>query len=478
MTADGTNIKTLKIMKKLFYMISTVALMASFAACNKMEQGNDPVTDGPQVETPSADGTVTLNVLAAAPQTKVYMSGGHTLWVTGDVITVFAPDGYSVVSDAVAAAADAYNFTVTGWEAGKTPSIALAAGPLTYYSYYDEVAYTGGVIRAKLRPQQSLYHSNSFSKLANIAVGELDYDEETGAYSTTMRNLCGLIGVRVEGSNVKKIVISDVDGKPMTGEIDMHMTLEGEINVPIAEVVAEKGVSSVTLTASKATWNNKTEFFAAGAKVYACVLPGTYNLKIEAYGEDDALLNTLTATAPITIVRNQYRTIDVPVDTYKPADYLTITLDVSSNPFTTSLPDFKNEEKTGPDTYTSVEGNYEYVIESSTKYGLSGNYLRLTSTSGYCGYIKLPALPDYKLISVEVTGGNGTANKKSFSLFDVDPIAAEWGTPLASTPRIGVEETAKLEVPEPIVNTGYYIASQTNNAQFAKLVLTYMKVNE
>ena len=91
-------------MKKLFYMISTVALMASFASCNKMEQGNDPVTDGPQVETPSADGTVTLNVLAAAPQTKVYMSAGHTRWVKDDVITVFAPDGYSVVSDAVAAA--------------------------------------------------------------------------------------------------------------------------------------------------------------------------------------------------------------------------------------------------------------------------------------------------------------------------------------------------------------------------------------
>ena len=56
----------MKIMKKLFYMISAVALMASFASCNKIEQENAPV----------ADGTTTLTVSATVPQTKTYMNGG------------------------------------------------------------------------------------------------------------------------------------------------------------------------------------------------------------------------------------------------------------------------------------------------------------------------------------------------------------------------------------------------------------------
>ena len=52
-------------MKKLFYMISAVAIAASFASCNKVEQENNT-----PVVTPAVDGTTTLTISAAVPQTK------------------------------------------------------------------------------------------------------------------------------------------------------------------------------------------------------------------------------------------------------------------------------------------------------------------------------------------------------------------------------------------------------------------------
>ena len=50
-------------MKKLFYLITAAAMMASFTSCGKIDQENTQA-DGPVVETPSADGTTTLTILA------------------------------------------------------------------------------------------------------------------------------------------------------------------------------------------------------------------------------------------------------------------------------------------------------------------------------------------------------------------------------------------------------------------------------
>ena len=71
-------------MKKLFYMISAVALMASFASCNKIEQGNT------SAEAPSIDGTTTITVSATVPQTKTYISGNVVRWSADDVIAILA----------------------------------------------------------------------------------------------------------------------------------------------------------------------------------------------------------------------------------------------------------------------------------------------------------------------------------------------------------------------------------------------------
>ena len=92
-------------MKKLFYMISAVALMASFASCNKMEQGNTPT------ETPAADATTTITVSADVPQTKTNLNQGIVRWSKGDVIAVLAKGYDPVMSSEVDAASEKYNFT-------------------------------------------------------------------------------------------------------------------------------------------------------------------------------------------------------------------------------------------------------------------------------------------------------------------------------------------------------------------------------
>ena len=84
-------------MKKFFYMISTVAFMASFASCNKMEQGNAPA------EAPSIDGTTTITVSATVPQTKVLFMGkdqNKLRWTSGDLVTLFGENGSSLTSTA------------------------------------------------------------------------------------------------------------------------------------------------------------------------------------------------------------------------------------------------------------------------------------------------------------------------------------------------------------------------------------------
>lgn len=467
-------------------MISAVALMASFASCNKIEQENTS-TDNTPVETPVVGETTTLTVSAAIPDTKTYLNGGYVKWLGGDVITVFASDGTAKRSDAVTGSAAAtYDFTVTGWDAAKIPLYALAAGPESYYSSYEGVSYNNGVIRVKLLSEQILYHKNSFSKTVNISVGELT--EDSGVYRTVMRNLCGLIGFKVEGTNVKRVVISDADGKSLTGEIDMVMSQEGDVNVPtVKEVVEGEGVSSVTITAtSSENLNGKTGMIPAGSTVYACVLPGEYNLKIEAYGEGDVLLNTLTAKEPINIVRNQYSIIDVPVDTYKPSDYKTITI-LATSSFSPALPTSATKTK---ESYVLTVDGTEYPVtfyNPSKGFWKSGNNIRLCGSvtkgdeTGYPGYMTLPGIDGFSLTAVEITGGN-TSGSKTYVIYDKDPIDSEV-TDEKSLGSVTIAQTATetITLSESSAGVSYYLTvmglASDSNAQFSKLVLTYTKVN-
>lgn len=462
-------------MKKFFYMISTVAFMASFASCNKMEQGNTPA------EAPSIDGTTTITVSATVPQTKTYLKDGKTFWTKGDIVTLMGRDEASVVATATASAdgtQETSNFIFENWPVAATPEFLVFDGPLAY----DVENYGGnkvmapvlnedGTVTAEVRKHQEIVNRSNFSKYANLSIGKLE--GESSLYTAEMKNVCGLIKVRTTKEEpLEYIKIENLGESYITGVVKVDYN-NGEPRV--VEVL--NGSKEVKLTSKISDTNNKLP----ASIYYACVLPGTYTPKVimKPVGGDEV---ALTAKSSVTIERNKimdFGEIDninpeQPGTPDTPSATITITLNIASDPFNETLPS-KNDNKKGPDTYTTKEGGYEFVLcNTDDKYAKEGSNLRLTYTSGKIGYIKFPAIPDYKLISVEVTGGNGTSSKKPFHLFAGVPDS-QFDTAIATTGGISTEDVKTLQIEDPIVNNSYYLASKTNNAQFPNLVLTYSK---
>lgn len=474
-------------MKKFFYMISTVAFMASFASCNKMEQGNTPA------EAPSIDGTTTITVSATVPQTKVLFMGKdqQTLrWTSGDLVTLFGENGTALTSTAQTTATS-NSFTFAGWPVEDTPKYLVYNGPssneveegkLQSGNAVRPPVFEDGKFIMTVKGSQQITNDYSFGKNENLSIGALAIEED-GGYTTVMKNVCGVIKfsfANKENIQVKNVLIRNVDASaaPLVGMVKVDYN-NGE---PTAEVIEGTGKTEVLVKAKNYTENGYFE-----NKYYcACVLPGIYEpeivLNYDIEGLEPITLNAKDG-AKIEIKRNEifdFGTIDniklpeQPGTPDTPSATITITLNIASDPFNETLPS-KNDNKKGPDTYTTKEGGYEFVLcNTDDKYSKEGSNLRLTYTSGKIGYIKFPAIPDYRLISVEVTGGNGTTSKKPFHLFAGVPDSL-FDTAIATTGGISTEDVKTLRIEDPIVNHSYYLASKTNNAQFPKLVLNYSK---
>ena len=408
-------------MKKLFYLITAAAMMASFASCGKIDHGNAP-TEEPTIETPSTDGTTTLTISAHTPQLKTYLSGGSTKWVKGDLITVFAEDGTSAKSDAVSEAQDDYNFKFAGWTTGMTPKYALAVGPQSYYDLYT-VSYEDGLINATLRTSQVLYHTNSFSKLANIGVGEVVYAEGTG-YKTDMKNLCGLIKFQVEGKNVEKVKISELDGKSLTGEVQIGMDENG--NPEVQSVLNGRSYVEISATSSK-NLNENSGMLPHGADIYACVLPGEYRIKVESYAEGGELLNTLTlkAGSVMEVNRSEIATIGnenttIKVDTFKPTtegdegegevEDIVLTLDFASWPFIEEKVSSARKTDGDGDELTFTQDDVTYSVNVKNQLGgyyhTSGNLRCNNGVNEGDLLMTLPGIENYRLASAIVRVGN------------------------------------------------------------------------
>ena len=493
-------------MKKLFYILSVAALVLS---CGKMESGNTAPDNTAPDNTPAADGTTTLSV-SAGIETKTYWNNNQVKWVRDDILNVFAADGSSAFSDAFTGTASAtYDFTVAGWPADKTPVLALAAGPESYYKLdaAANVGYTDGILTAFLRNDQVLYQKGTFGKLSNLAVGEMKYDDETGVWSALMKNLCGLIRFQIEGDNVKKVVISDAGGKALVGEVQIEM-VDG---TPTVKAV-NKGLSAITISAiSSSSLNNQTGMLphlteSNNNYIYACVLPGEYNLVIEAYAADGALLNKLTAKEPTTITRNMYETIPLAVDTCKPSEgggdepvkpaaTKTLTIDFSESwPFT---PDKPSGKGTGDANITKTKTEYSFtsdgvtypitVFAPQTGFYNTGSALRFNGTGG--GYITSPAIEGFALSSVETTITNTSYSGKTMSIYtsgseqtgDDGSVTDVWfadNDKIADLMTPSDSQTVSVNLNGTSANTMYYLFTDDNHYQLGKLVLTYTEVTQ
>lgn len=457
-------------MKKLFYMISAVALMASFASCNKIEQENTPV----------ADGTTTLTVSATVPQTKTNLSNGIVRWSANDVIAVLAEGYESVMSSLVPSACETHDFSVQGWYPGVTPQYAAFTGPYTSdenYDPYKPVWNEDGTIRMTVRGTQPIFNEDSFSKTSNISVGVLTENE--GVYSTVLKNVCGLIKFTLT-KPTQYVAIEDVAGKPMAGKVNVSM-IDG---VPQAVPAADEGKIYLT---SKIKDSNET--LPAGT-YYAVVIPGTYTPKVTitpAEGEEIVL----TAKSSVEIKRNEYvdfGTIDKSVEDEPivPSETKTITLDFSAGwPLSPELAKYVKGE--GPQiaqktTYTLTQDDATYSFEvysTGAGYYNTGTALRL-SNSGTSGYITTPAIPGFKLTGADVTVTN-TSGTKNLTLSRKCTVSEGAITVSGKMELIDIDskttKTGATSFSETAENTSYYLYTASTNYQLGKLILTYTKVN-
>ena len=446
-------------------MISTVALMASFASCNKIEQGNTPA------ETPSVDGTTTLTVSATVPQTKTNLSvneNGESVvrWSAGDVIAVLAKGYDPVMSSEVDAASEEYNFTVNGWYADVTPEYATFTAPVTSYKYQIPVLNEDGTIQMNVRPDQPIYNQGSFSKLANISIGELV--EKEGVFSTQMKNVCGLLKFTLT-KPTQSVVFEDVNGNFMCGKVNVKM----ESGVPEASLV-EGSAGKITIT-SKVGKSGEILAHDGTRTYYAIVIPGTYTPKITITPvEGDPIV--LTAQEPINVKRNEYISLGeldkvVVEDDDETVETMNITVEMPY-PFKTNLPTSATKTK---DTYTLKDTDYTFVLYNPTDgYRLTNSTLRLSSGTA-SGYIQFPAVSGWTLVGFEITSGNGT-NKKDYYVYAQDPIeVTEGNTPIANF-SLNSDAPYSVALSDTSEGVGYFLESHDKNAQFTKLVLTYEKI--
>ena len=496
-------------MKKLFYMISAVALMASFASCNKMEQGNNPA------EAPSVDGTTTITVSATVPQTKVIFDGTNALkWSSGDMVTLFGENGTSQTSSAPETAATS-KFTFTDWPTSDTPKYLVYNGSLS-----DNVGegnlqngqsvrppvFENGKVTMTVRANQQITNNNSFGKHANLSIGALENGED-GGYTTVMKNVCGVIKFSfANNANLKvyNVLIRNVDQSqspaPMVGMVQVDYN-NGE---PTAEVIEGTGVTQVLV---KAKVTDEADFF--DNKSYcACVLPGTYEpeivLNYEIDGVEPVILKAKDG-AKIEIKRSEifdFGTIDnikVPDqpgtgegegdDPVDPTEPITLTLDFSTSwPFNETLEKGKHiQDQT---TYNLTQNGKTYSFDIFSVHGTggggfyyTGSALRLTNqdskNTGQAGYLSIPAIPDYKLTGIGITITN-TSGDKSATLYSGCTVSDG-----AITPSGQIGDAMKVtqngnkigswDITGTSVNTQYYLYTEAANYQLGKLVLTYTK---
>lgn len=480
-------------------MITTVAIAASFASCNKIEQDNNTTP----VETPAVDGTTTLTISATSPQTKTYLvdnadkTAKNTNWTKDDLVTLFGLEDKTVTATAkntTGSAAATLDFVFSGWPAAITPGYLVFDGPLAEQaednSVVSPIYNEDGTITATVRSLQVITNKGNMSKYANLSIGKVE--ESEGTYNTVMRNVCGLIKFELGGgetTSVEDVVIKDALGNPMTGLVKVDYN-EGQ---PVVVEVVEPA-DYVQVKANITNYNNK---MLEGA-YYACVLPGTYSPEITINHTDRSVTTLkMPENQTVTIERSQifdFTTIydptpetgeDDPVTPPAPTKTLTLTVDFSAWPFQEAAVTAKTTTDADGNDYTFVHDgeNYKFTIINTVLNGSCKGFYWRSATQGIQGNdnidkgvtgdfeVKFPAVADMKLTSVAVSVANAEANKKFIKILNT-------GRGTVVSDNVYLENSPKVfEIPEPVVNSSYSLTSGGKNIQLLGLILTYTPAN-
>ena len=241
-------------MRKLSFIAALVVAMTAVSCVQEM-----------QTETPAPEnnGAVTFEASFGAA-TKAVLEPGATeskvAWEAGDEVGVFAGEGNFLYKAENAG----YSTTLVTEEAG-----VPASGPYyAVYPYDADAAIAEGVITTSLPAVQTAV-SGSFTTHLSVAKAV----ENKFAF----KNVCGLVGVKIDAENVTKIVLEGNNGEIVAGAINVTVA-----DAPTWTAVAEQGSTTVTLAPAEGTLAKGVYYFA--------VLPQTFaaGFNVKAYKGDDA----------------------------------------------------------------------------------------------------------------------------------------------------------------------------------------------
>ena len=201
-------------------------------------------------------------VSAKCLETKSFLDSDHNVvWEQGDRITVLSLDGSTArISNPSGTSAESSDFTVSDWPNDVAPRYAVFDGSA------DEVVtkIEGRYIQATIKPMQYVASDASFAHDANLSIGELKQVTE-GSWETEMKNVCALVGFRLDNfDNIKTVVVRDKSGAN---------TLSGTYNVFMEDglPIIKDAVSASNQVA--VTFADKQTLFKKNTTYYVCVRP-------------------------------------------------------------------------------------------------------------------------------------------------------------------------------------------------------------
>lgn len=241
-------------MRKISFIAALVVAMTAVSCVKEMQ------TETPA---PEVNGAVTFEASFGAA-TKAVLEPGATeskvAWEKGDQVGVFAGEGKFLYK----AQNPGYSTTLAT-EAADVP----AEGPYyAVYPYDAEAAVAEGVITTSLPAVQTAVLGSFTTHLSVAQAAENKF---------AFKNVCGLVGVKIDAENVTKIVLEGNNGEIVAGAINVTVA-----DAPTWTAVAEQGAKSVTLAPAEGTLAKGVYYFA--------VLPQTFEkgFKVTAYKGEDA----------------------------------------------------------------------------------------------------------------------------------------------------------------------------------------------
>ena len=213
-----------------------------------------------------------------------------------------------------------------------------------------------------------------------------------------------------------------------------------------------------TLSGAKTTVTYKSSNTAVATvneTTGAVTLVGAGSTTITATAAATTEYNSATASYTLTVSAAQGGGSTGPV---------TITLDCTSQPFTTNIPSGSSNAIKGPVTYTDKAG-YTWTIESTSGFYVNSGYLMCKYTS----YITLPVVDGKKLTSVSLYCNSGASTGVKYTIIDKNNT-------VVGAEKSGVsDKTTALTwtLSNTTASAAYRIKIASKNGQITKLVLTY-----